>query len=870
MREIHNLDNHPDLEKLLQKAEERINGNSPDEAAVHMRKALEYVVQQFARENPYCNGKDLFETLNHLEEERMIDKAEAALFHRIRKIGNTTGAHYTSEKISTQEMGELFQNFLNYLPRFLEKCPFPSTKALMEKNRLSVDVDNIPPLKLGITKELYDEIRDCYASDRVWNDYHQSWNKFQNDLQKDSNMTENEFYEKHFYPFKPIPEEFFFQKKNGEWYINRSEYARFYEKKVRKILSAKLQLDSFEGDIVIPGMLQEFFGFSRVYQDGITPVFEAINGDHIISEMSLFAEEIYLPDSVTSVKYPNLYWAVDGDTEKVKELHWVRGNVKKIFLSNNLSPDSDFTWTTIVEPENVRLNEGKKGTIAVVNGSVYSADLKTLIYARCGRDEVFEIPEGTETIGSCAIRDNVSNIVFPRSLRKIEKNGLVYYRKSTIVLPDYITDISGEAFAEDVKAYHEGNPDINLNKKYEAYLNKVAEQREQQKREEQENLRRQEEQKRRAAAEQQRKLQQKALEQKKQEEIDKKNKKLRLKRLFRNVLLAVAAILIVIVFVVKKNSDRKEELAAEEAKKNYAVVFIVDRDTGALSETAEKTELNSAENYVTEDKEFMFSFDDGKYTGNKGITISKYLGSKAEVVVPKEIQGYKVIQVFGDIFSGNSTIEKITVEAEIIGGGFGDCSNLREVIFPATVKKVGYRAFNNTPLLESITVDKSCVVDREFAGYEIFPTVNYIGMSEGVGEDTDVVMEDNQTYATSDGKFQLLFKDNAIQITKYFGSDTEITIPKEIKGYPVVGMYDTVLADNNTVEKVIIEAELSQCSFRDCESLKEVVFPATVKRLGYNTFYNTPQIKKITVAGDCSVDSTAAGYEISLEINYMD
>ena len=167
--------------------------------------------------------------------------------------------------------------------------------------------------------------------------------------------------------------------------------------------------------------------------------------------------------------------------------------------------------------------------------------------------------------------------------------------------------------------------------------------------------------------------------------------------------------------------------AKEESAKNYANVITVD-DASEASDEAEKTELQPNKTYMTDDKQFEFTYDDGKYSGHEGITITAYLGDSKEVTVPKEIQGFPVLLIKRSTFEGNSTIEKVTIEAEITTGGdiFRDCEALKEVIFPATIEKLGYTTFYNTPSLETVTVHKGCEVHDGFGGYNASPTVNYI------------------------------------------------------------------------------------------------------------------------------------------------
>ena len=419
MRYIDGLDNHENLEELLEKAETRIKENSLDEAMTHMRKAVEYMVQQFVRENPDCSGNDLSEMMHNLEGAGILKKGDANILHQIRRKGNTVGAHVTGEKITRQQAEELFDDLLRYVPKFLEEIPYPSSRELKGKGRLSIDFDKIPPLEMKTSLELIEEI------EKEREEAYYTMLPCEEDCQWTYGEEELTLFQANgdAYYLIPVPKEYIYHQRDGKTFINRSEYARYYDRKVRKIVNAKKQLDDWEGNVLIPGMLQEFFGFSRVYQDGITPVFEEPNGNHIASEQALYAHEIRLPNSVTHVTCPNLRWFVDGSHGNTITSEEVCTNVEQIYLSNQLTEDCHFNWTRKVPANKVFLNPGENSKISLRNGSVYSADGRTLIYARVEKDS-FQIPEGVEIIGKDAFEAGVEQIVFPKSLRKLNENAL--------------------------------------------------------------------------------------------------------------------------------------------------------------------------------------------------------------------------------------------------------------------------------------------------------------------------------------------------------------------------------------------------------------------------------------------------------------
>ena len=140
--------------------------------------------------------------------------------------------------------------------------------------------------------------------------------------------------------------------------------------------------------------------------------------------------------------------------------------------------------------------------------------------------------------------------------------------------------------------------------------------------------------------------------------------------------------------------------------------------------------------------------------------------------------------------------------------------------------------------------------------------------------------EPDVTYYTEDGQYAFVVEYTfegydfiqVIRLTEYLGDATEATVPEEIDGYPVRAVDRSTFSENDTIEKVIIEAKLDSVGgiFRDDAALREVVVPSSVKHIGYLAYYNTPSLSSLTVSSDCDVNPNCAGYDVNLTINYVD
>ena len=78
---------------------------------------------------------------------------------------------------------------------------------------------------------------------------------------------------------------------------------------------------------------------------------------------------------------------------------------------------------------------------------------------------------------------------------------------------------------------------------------------------------------------------------------------------------------------------------------------------------------------------------------------------------------------------------------------------------------------------------------------------------------------------------------------------TELTIPKELDGYPVVGIVDGAFRGNHlNIKNIIIPNSVRHIeygAFRNTTNLLSVVFPNTITNMGSSVFYNSPNLATI-------------------------
>ena len=271
-----------------------------------------------------------------------------------------------------------------------------------------------------------------------------------------------------------------------------------------------------------------------------------------------------------------------------------------------------------------------------------------------------------------------------------------------------------------------------------------------------------------------------------------------------------------------------------------------------------------------------------------------------------------IIKIHDNAFSNCNFIEKVVFDSaskleEINEGVFSYCTNLKEIVFPTTLKKIEKDSFLECKSLTEIILPKTIKFISALAfykcenleGFYIDGESEYITIIDGVIYSKDLIQLNVYPYGKKEKTYKVLPEAYSINSEAFYSNPYLETIDlnnvesiddkaffncsnlKTIYGHflcygfndnpflstkwyeeqPDFAKIGNCLIDYKGKEKIIDQNSLSDIKYISCNAfnetpIEEITIPSNVERIWQYAFINNYSLKKVTILGDCKIDST--------------
>ena len=271
-------------------------------------------------------------------------------------------------------------------------------------------------------------------------------------------------------------------------------------------------------------------------------------------------------------------------------------------------------------------------------------------------------------------------------------------------------------------------------------------------------------------------------------------------------------------------------------------------------------------------KIFEYTVDDD---GNA--TITKYSGNVSALTIPDDIDGYPVVAIGVNAFSGNEYLQSVVVPdgvTSIWEGAFLACPKLSQVALSPKLKVLGGYAFGDCDSLTSITIPKS--LEKTTSAYYIDYIYNFqVGVFIASDNLKNITFEEGTTKIANG-----LFANND-SIEKVVIPNTVTSIENDAfykcSNLKEVSFSDSLISIGSNAfsfDKLIEKAEIPDTvtairegAFLGCSNLSEVKLSKKLKELGGYAFGDCDSLTSITIPK--SLEKTTQAYYVDYIYNYQ-
>lgn len=232
-------------------------------------------------------------------------------------------------------------------------------------------------------------------------------------------------------------------------------------------------------------------------------------------------------------------------------------------------------------------------------------------------------------------------------------------------------------------------------------------------------------------------------------------------------------------------------------------------------------------------------------TKDDGCIILSYVGNESEVSIPLSFGYYYVVEIGESAFEGNQSLVSITMPATIqrIGNrAFADCTNLETVNISSGLAEIGDEAFYNCESLEILTIPANLqkIGRRAFGGCRTLSYLNdltgYYPLKVGTGafDDTEWYQSKTEDFITLSQGYTLL---------KYNGVDPD----PELSWY-LASIAEDAFSGNDSVTNLRLPnnlLSLDEGAISNMSSLQTISGGGSLKSVSKGAFRDLPELKSV-------------------------
>ena len=207
------------------------------------------------------------------------------------------------------------------------------------------------------------------------------------------------------------------------------------------------------------------------------------------------------------------------------------------------------------------------------------------------------------------------------------------------------------------------------------------------------------------------------------------------------------------------------------------------------------------------------------------------------VALPKSLRG-----LAGESFRGCASLERVDIpdSVRVIDKlVFADCGALSEVTLPRRLEHIGSSAFKGTNLT-AVTMPDAAALATDLDG-----------VFDGGVVVNGMLIEKPEKGLTRDGFAYALYRERGYaQILDYEGEASEVIVPPEIDGLPVISVVRLQGANPEAIERIVFSdsvVEIQEWACSGLASLGEVVLPAGLRTIGNYAFSDCGRLARIEI-----------------------